>query len=245
VPRSLACPAIFLAGALVGSAFTATSAALAQPSPGPQQAERGAMFLLSEEETRTIGRIALADPRVRSILGTDRPRVVSLTAEPDKAQAAAFLSDAAANLPSRRATLVLLHADANRAAQVSLLVPATGQPRVLEARQIDPAEVPLGPEDARAALDLAKRDPAVRRAVGDVLDRFEILDPGSDEQLAYAAQVLPLRSANPRDPCSANRCLDIVFRTDDGFLSLRPTVNLTRRTVTVAAPPAVEGGHRR
>jgi hypothetical protein len=201
-------------------------------------------MLLTEEEARTVERAALAEPRTRELLSTDRPRVISVTVEPNKAQAGAFLSGTSATAPSRRATVVLFNAETNRAGQVVLAVPSGGPPRVLEVRRIDPADVPFGPEDARAALDLARRDPAVRRAVGDILDRFELLEPDSDTQPPYAAQVLPLRSTNPQDPCANGRCLDIIFRTQDGYLSVRPTVNLTRRTVTLGAVPA-QGGHRR
>ena len=201
-------------------------------------------MLLTEDESRAVERAALAHPRTREILGTDRPRLVSVTAEPDQAEAGAFLSGPSADPPSRRATVVLFNAQANRAGLAVLAVPPGGPPRVLEVRRIDPADVPFTPEDARAALDLAKRDPAVRRAVGDILDRFEFLDPDSDAQPPYAAQVLPLRSTNPQDPCASGRCLDVIFRTTDGYLSVRPTVNLTRRTVTLGAT-SVQGGHRR
>ena len=200
-------------------------------------------MLLTQEEVPAVERAALADARIRNILGTDRPRLVSTSAEPDKAEAGAFLSGTSANAPSRRATVVLFNAQANRAAQVTLSVTPGQPPRVLEVRRIDPADVPFGPDDAQSALDLAKRDPAVRRAVGNILDRFELLEPGSDAQPPYAAQVLPLRSTNPRDPCAGSRCLDVIFRTAEGYLSVRPTVNLTRQAVTLGAP--AQRGHRR
>src|SRR3712207_2280345 len=92
--RRGAFPVGLLTGALL---LTAPSALLAQPQP--QQQERGGMGL-TQEEARTVEQATLADPRIREILRTDRPRLVSVTAVPDKAEAGAFLSGASAAAPS-------------------------------------------------------------------------------------------------------------------------------------------------
>jgi hypothetical protein len=69
--------------------------------------------------------------------------------------------------------------------------------------------------------------------VGGRLDQFTILESGSDARVPFAAQALPLRSTNPRDPCSTDRCLDLIFRTEEGYLSVRAHVDLTKRTATI------------
>ena len=55
---------------------------------------------------------------MRGLLGTDRPRVVSVTAEPNKSEAGAYLAGISVATPSRRITIVLFNAEANRAGQV-------------------------------------------------------------------------------------------------------------------------------
>jgi hypothetical protein len=73
-------------------------------------------------------------------------------------------------------------------------------------------------EDAEQALALAKSDAGVRRAVGDTLERYELLESGSEARVPFIAQALPLRSSDPRDLCSIDRCLDLIFRTENGYL---------------------------
>ncbi len=43
----------------------------------------------------------------------------------------------------------------------------------------------------------------------------------------------PLRSVDPNDACSRNRCLDLIFRTETGYLPVRADVDLTAQTVAV------------
>ena len=86
---------------------------------------------------------------------------------------------------------------------------------------------------------LAKANPQLRQAVGDTIDRYAILEPGSQAQVPFAAQVLPVVSTSRNDPCASNRCVDLIFRTENGYLPVRAHVDLTRRTV------AVHGGGRR
>ena len=105
--------------------------------------------------------------------------------------------------------------------------------RILAVQRLSPRDVPFVREDADQALALAKADPKVRRAVGDTLERFEILNSGEEREVPFAAQALPLRSTSPKDPCSKDRCLDLLFRTPRGYLPLRVGVDLTTRTVTL------------
>jgi hypothetical protein len=102
--------------------------------------------------------------------------------------------------------------------------------RVLAVDRIAPAEVPIVREDADHALALTKASPDLRRAVGDTLDQYAILDLAREERVSFAAQALPIRSSDRNDPCSVNRCLDLTFRTATGYLPWRAHVDLTRRT---------------
>ena len=67
----------------------------------------------------------------------------------------------------------------------------------------------------------------------------DLNEPDSEERVPFAAQVLPLVSTNQNDPCGSNRCVNLIFRTENGYLPVRAHIDLTRRTV------AIQGGGRR
>jgi hypothetical protein len=185
---------------------------------------------LTTEERLKIEQAVVAEPRVRAIIGEGQPRVVNSGVEVDKAEAEAFLTGRTNTPPTRRVTVLLINPQTQQAAK-ALIEPS--QNRVLSVESVAAVDVPFLREDADRALALAKADPNVRRVIGDTLDRYEILESGSDARVPYAAQALPLRSSDPRDVCSVDRCLDLIFRTDSGYLPLRVHVNLTRGTVEV------------
>jgi hypothetical protein len=207
-----------------------TTAVLAQPQP-PAEA-------LTADERIAVERNVLSDARIRDIVGTGQPRVITTLLEPDKAEAEAFLEGRTQATPARRATVVVFDPRANRAARAQIVLPAN---RILSVERISAAEAPFGTEDAREALTLARQDAAVRRVVGDTIDRYELLEPGSDARVAFAAQLLPLRGTAANDPCRTGRCVALIFRTESGYLPLRVHVDLTRRTVEIIQG---RGGHR-
>jgi hypothetical protein len=185
---------------------------------------------MTPAERQAAEQFTLEDPRVRAVVGMERPRIIATDVSVDKAEAEAYLAGRSPNPPTRRVTLVLFNRGSGEAARA---VVAPSQNRVLAVQRIDPSDVPVVSDDVGEALTLAKGDPAVRRAIGDTLDRFETLEPGSDRQVPFAVQALPLRGTDPRDPCSVDRCLDLIFRTERGYLPVRARVNLTGRAVTV------------
>ena len=196
----------------------------------PRTSTVSSPIALTTEERLKVEQIVVDEPRVRAIIGQGQPRVVTSGVEVDKAEAEAFLTGRTNTPPTRRVTVLLINPQTQQAAK-ALIEPS--QNRVLSVESVAAVDVPFLRGDADRALALAKADPNVRRAVGDTLDRYEILDSGSDARVAYAAQALPLRSSDPRDVCSVDRCLDLIFRTESGYLPLRAHVNLTRGTVEV------------
>jgi len=209
-------------------------AALYVLAPEPAQVQPRATVsspvALTTEERLKVEQTAVAEPRVRAIIGEGQPRVVTSAVEVDKAEAEAFLAGRTTPPPTRRVTVLLINPQTQQAAKALIEV---SQNRVPSVESIAAMDVPFLRDDADRALALAKADPNVRRAVGDTLDRYEILDSGSDARVPFAAQALPLRSSDPRDVCSADRCIDLIFRTENGYLPLRAHVNLTRGTVEV------------
>lgn len=182
------------------------------------------------EERLAVERTTLADQRVLAIVGAGQPRVTTTNVELDKTEAEAYIAGQTTTPPTRRVTVVLFNAATNKAARA---IVAPSQNRVLAVQSIRASDVPFVRDDADQALALAKADPAVRRAVGDNLGKFEILESGNETPTPFAAQAHPLRSSDPRDTCSVDRCLDLLFRTEAGYLPFQAHVDLTKRTVTV------------
>jgi hypothetical protein len=123
---------------------------------------------------------------------------------------------------------------AGTAARRVVVLPAENN-RVVSVEQVPPAAVPFTEDDLSAAWALAQRDLTMQRALGGESGRFRPLSAAASNLAAapepYAVEALPLRSMDPKDPCSRDRCLDLIFRTPDGYLPTRAHVNLTRQTV--------------
>jgi hypothetical protein len=194
---------------------------------------------LTSEERSFVETAVLADKRVRQIVGEEKPRILISAPDTDKTEAQAFIEGTSEKPPSHRVTATVFNPKTNKAARVLIMFEDR---RVLEVQEIKPDDVPFSREDAEEALALAKASPEVRRALGDRLEQFNLLDSSNEARSRFAAQALPLRSTNPRDPCSANRCLDLVFRTEEGYLSVRAHVDLTKRTVTLESRRQREKG---
>ena len=216
--------------AVFGLALAVTSfwavAALGQPQPTVQG---GAST--TAEERQAAEKATRGDPRVRAILGAGQLRVAAGDVAVDKGEAEAFLTGKSERPPGKRVIVLVFNVQSNKAARAVVSLP---EYRLLAVERAPPDDMPLVREDAEQALALAKADPALRRAVGDTLDRYTILEPGSEERVPFAAQVLPLRNSNRRDACSVDRCLALIFRTEDGYLSIIAQVDLTRRKVAVS-----------
>jgi len=190
---------------------------------------------ITADEKAAAERAVLSYSRTQSLLGAGQARVISTEVEPEKGETENFLAGRSATPPTRRVVVVMSNPRTNKAVRALVTVP---QNQVIAVESIRPADIPLVRDDAEQALTLAKANPQLRRAVGDTIDRYAILEPGSQAQVPFAAQVLPVVSTSRNDPCASDRCVDLIFRTETGYLPVRAHVDLTRRTV------AVHGGGR-
>jgi hypothetical protein len=222
---------------VLGSVLLATlsyaETVLAQvPPPGPPATMLGAgqSVAMTTEEQLSIERTIVSDPRVRAIVSEAQPRIITAADELDKSEAEAFLEGRTTTPPTRRVTIVVINPQSQQAARVLFELPDN---RILAVESIPASDVPFSRNDADEALALAVANPNLRRLVGDNLNRFQILESGSEARVPFAAQALPVRSTDPRDVCSTDRCVDFIFRTEDGYLPFRAHVNLARRTVEI------------
>ncbi len=230
--RSLSCVVLtFMSAATYG---------WGQAAPETAQARTAQTGAATAEQRQLIEKAVVSDARVQRVVGTEKPRILVSEAQVDKAEAEAFLAGTTEKQPAHFVNVVVFNPKTNKAVHVLM---SLEQQRLLEVREIAAVDVPLTREDADDALALAKANPEVRRAVGPDLEKFVILQPGSDERVAFAAEVLPLRSGDRSDPCSTDRCLDLVFRTESGYLPFRASVDLTKRTVKLSSSQHAGGQH--
>jgi hypothetical protein len=190
-----------------------------------QQLEAASMTVT---EQQAASREALADRRVRILLGEGEPTVVSTDAIVDKVQAEAFLAGNKPEPPARQASVLFWNRKTGKAARALVALPKGG---VLEAVPVNVRDVPVIKEEVQEALDLAKADSSFRRAAGVDVSRFRVAEPGSTSAESYVAQALPLRGTESSDPCTQDRCLDLIFRVENGYLPVRAHIDLTRRQV--------------
>lgn len=200
-----------------------SSLVTAQPQQGPA--------MLGAVEEQRLGTLVLANPEIRRIVGSADARLHFSTPDFDKAEADAFLSGSTDVPPRPQVNVLAVSAAGAARARLSL------EGRVLEVQPVPAAELPFFDEDVARALALAQRGERTRAALSVSLSRFEPARAGLEyPPSAYIAEPLPIRSSDPRDPCSRDRCLELVFRTPAGYLPLRVQVNLTRGTANPVAP---------
>jgi hypothetical protein len=215
-------------------AAIAAGAVHAQPASPPQSTAQP--LTLSAEQRAGIESAVRANPQVQATFrgsqaGAVAARVLVGAPEVDKAEAQAFLTGDRVQPPAMRVTALVLN-PAGTVARRVVVLPAENN-RVVSVEQVPPAAVPFSEDDLAAAWALTQREPTVQRALGGESGRFRTLSAaaGAAAPEPYAVEALPLRSTDPKDPCSRDRCLDLIFRTPDGYLSTRAHVNLTRQTV--------------
>lgn len=219
-----------------GPGFATQPHFLQEASSSSKMPQAGA---LTAEERSRLESTVLSDKRVRQVVGEEKLRLIITEAEADKAEAEAYLAGTTDKRPSRRVSVAVFNPKTSKAVHVVVLLE---ERRILDVQEIKAEDVPFSREDAEEALALAKANGEVRRALGEKIEQFKILDPGTSAREPYAAQALPLRSTDPRDPCSADRCLDLIFRTEQGYLPLRAHVDLTKRNVTLQTRERHDGG---
>jgi hypothetical protein len=203
-----------------------------------QAGARQSMVLTAQEESAALSAV-LSDARVRQIVGSGRPRVIVGDAQPDKNEAVAFYRGETQKPPTHHVWATVFNPATNKAAEVFM---SLEQNKVLKVQEIEAADVPLSREDVEEALALAKVSPDVRRAVGSSMDQFVVSERSAQRTAPFTVRSLRVRSADANDPCTLDRCLDLIFKTDSGFLPLRAEVDLTQRTVRLINSPG-KGKH--
>lgn len=188
-----------------------------------------ALAPLSVSQHSFVVKTLTSSQRVQALLGVGPRRVAMGEPQVAKAQAERFLAGETAAPPARTVSVLLFNPVTNRAARALV---SLNDGRIISVVRVDPANVPIFREDVDDAFAIAKQNAAVRRALGDNIGRYHVVESGGDTGAPFAVQALPIRTSDPRDPCHADRCLDLIFRGERGYLPIRAHVDLRKHAVT-------------
>jgi len=180
---------------------------------------------LTPAEQQAAARIAMENSRVRGIAGAS-PRVVAVQ----------FISVKRGEQtePAGRWAEVFVHNESDGGGARVLVDLANAS--AADVISIPERKVPIGPSDIDAAASLALESATVRRILGgDAVARSfraahaPALREQSDQNRIEA---VPLRGADPDDPCTLHRCVALFFRTRGHYVALNQVVvDLTARRV--------------
>lgn len=221
----LALTLLILLGAVRSPAQRPTSPGVTGTRP-----ERRALDPLTREEQAAAERIARNDSRVKELLGESGVRVVSVLPVLIKAE-----SPEKFDVKQRQIEVVLFRPQGEVGARV---VVNLRQNNVVAVSRLTGDQVPYTNDDLADAFQLASRDPEVVRALGQEVQTFRIrpVPPGRTTP-KNIVEGLPVRSSDPNDPCSKHRCLWLIFRRGNDYLSQPSvTVDLTDKRVYVEKP---------
>jgi len=201
-----------------------------QPSrPEVPAYEHGALDPLTPEEHAVAERIARNDAKVKQLLGEGAVRLVSITPVIIKRGDSPEKID----VHQREVEVVLFRPQGEVGARVLVNL---RQNNVANLQRLESGQVPFTVDDLNDAFQLALRDAEVERTLGPEAKSFrvqaETTEPGA-APLENEVTGLPMRSSDPKDPCYKHRCLQLLFRRGNDYLSLAVSVDLTAKTVAV------------
>lgn len=195
--------------------------------------ERRPLDPLTDEEKRIAERTALADARVKELLGSSRPQLVSVelfVVKVSREQVETAAAGRAIRM-DRYAEVVFFRREGEFG--VRAVVDLTSR-AVTEATRLPSQEVPMTQADVAEAWELAKRDSQVREALGADLGRFVVQPPAGPRRAPYVVEALRIGATAEDDPCAKHRCLMLLFRRGAAYL-VKPviTVDLSAQRVQV------------
>jgi hypothetical protein len=190
--------------------------------------ERRALEPLNVDEHAAVERVARAEPRVKELVGETGVRVVSVTPVLIKTE-----SPTQFDVTQRQVEVILFHPEREVGARVIINLQ---QNKVVAVTKLSGDQVMMTNDDVADAFHLALRDPEVVKVLGPEAQRFQIGNPPSGARPENAVEGLPVRSTDPNDPCSKHRCINLLFRRGNNYLTQSVTVDLTAKHVTVEKP---------
>jgi Cu2+-containing amine oxidase len=182
---------------------------------------------LTPQEIETAAEIASGDRNVKAALGTGRQRLVQVQ----------FLALKRARMEGdiehlrigRHAAVLFYRYDGDQGIHV---VVDLEKKTVVSVERIEGRAVPLSVDEITDAFGLAARDERVRALLGARLSDFKVANLAEGVRPENRVEGLRVVATSPRDPCYRRRCIDLLFRTREGYIAgTTVTVDLTTQTV--------------
>jgi len=214
---------------------TLTLALLLQSFPTPLQTvhaqTQGRQTLkfdpLTTEERELAVRLAEADPRVRKLRGQGRQILISVELATPK-------TTDQNDETTRHAEVLYYRYEGN---QGILALVDLQQRTVIEAVNVSGDAVPLVAEEVNQALNLALQNRTLINFLGANFQQYRLATQNSPEGEPNRVEALRLFASTPGDPCYRRRCISLLFRQGDTFLTgTEVIVNLTTQNVRVDQP---------
>jgi Cu2+-containing amine oxidase len=184
---------------------------------------------LSDQEKRDAIQIAVADARVKEMLGTGRHEPVSVSLFAPKIPREQMEAAAAGKVipMSRTAEVIFFRYEGESGVRA---VVDLSHKSVTEVSHLSSKDVPMTQTDLAEAWSLALRNPAVREALGAEIQHFQV----EPSRAGYRVEGLRVESVSDKDPCYKHRCLQLLFRRGTDYL-VKPSVvvDLSARSVRV------------
>jgi hypothetical protein len=176
--------------------------------------EKRSLDPLVAEERAYAERIARNDPQVKKLLGEAKIRVISVEPTLIKSE-----SPERVDVTARYVEVVLFRPEGEVGARVTVNL---GRKAVVQVQRLTGSQVPMTSDDLNEAFQLAIRDTRVQEVLGADVKSFQVqgaLNEPNSPSPENLVTGLPLRSTDPKDPCSKHRCLELFFRRGVDFLS--------------------------
>lgn len=219
-------------GTLYRILFTLTLALLLQFVPSPfqgvhaQTPQRGPLKFdpLTPEERELATRLAEADPRVKRLRGTGRQLLISVELATPKTT----------DENSRHAEVLYYRYEGN---QGVLALVNLQQRAVQETVAVNGDSVPLAAEEVNQALAIALQDKTLINLLGPNYQQYRVATQNAREGEPNRVEALRILASSPTDRCYRHRCLSLLFRQGDTFLTgTSVIVDLTAQNVRVEQP---------
>lgn len=203
-----------------------------------QTSSRGSLLFdpLTPEERALAARVAESDPRASRLRGSGRQRLISIEL--------ATVKTPTRNDGGSRCAEVLYYRYAGN--QGILVLVDLSQGSVRETVRINGDAVPLVAEEVNEALALALQNKTLTDLLGPDYQRYQIATQESRAGQPNQVEALRLLASKPKDPCYQHRCLSLLFRQGETFLTgTSVIVDLTAQVARVEQPARARGLVRR
>lgn len=194
------------------------------------QTQRGQTYKfdpLTPEERELAVRLAEADERVKKMRGQGRHNLILVELATPK-------TGDQNDLNSRHAEVLYYRYDGNQG--VLTLVDLRRQ-AVQEVVAINGDSVPLVAEEVNEALNLALQNRTLINLLGPNYQQYRVASSSSPDREPNRVEALRLLASSPDDPCYRHRCVSLLFRQGDTFLTgTEVIVDLTNQRVRVDQP---------